>query len=365
MKRLFFIVLAMTATLLVKAQDPKFYIYLCIGQSNMVGNGQITSADSVVSDRFVNLATCDDVDRKMGEWRAATPPLCRRWARLSPADYFGRTMLENLPQDVRVGVIHVGVNGCGIDLFDKYNYKTYVDNIKADWMMNEVKTYALNPRQRLVDMARLAQKEGVIKGILLHQGETDAYNDAWLEKVKKIYEDLLADLDLKAEEVPILAGEVVGEDQHGVCAGANKTISRIHDYIPTGWCISSKGCEVGRDNLHFSGEGCRMLGRRYAYKMLQLMGIKVVDNTQVQEDGSAAEGAFTFDAAIVGNNIVVSTKTPLQQVDVASYSGETLVSVKLKGKKKATVNIAGYSDDRFVVVATSKEGVRLPKQLNR
>jgi hypothetical protein len=41
-------------------------------------------------------------------------------------------------------------------------------------MKNIVQGYGGNPYQYLVDMAKLAQKDGVIKGILLHQGESNA-----------------------------------------------------------------------------------------------------------------------------------------------------------------------------------------------
>ena len=69
------------------------------------------------------------------------------------------------------------------------------------------------PYQRLVEMGKLAQKEGVIKGILLHQGESNTNDKEWPNKVKGVYENLLKDLNLKAEDVPLVAGEVVGADQ--------------------------------------------------------------------------------------------------------------------------------------------------------
>ena len=37
-------------------QDQNFYIYLCIGQSNMVGQGEISEQDLNVSDRFLNMS---------------------------------------------------------------------------------------------------------------------------------------------------------------------------------------------------------------------------------------------------------------------------------------------------------------------
>ena len=40
-------------------------------------------------------------------------------------------------------------------------------------MLGMIKEYDGNPYARLVEMAKLAQKDGVIKGVLLHQGESN------------------------------------------------------------------------------------------------------------------------------------------------------------------------------------------------
>ena len=79
-----------------------------------------------------------------------------------------------------------------------------------------VKEYGGNPYARLVEMAKLAQKDGVIKGILLHQGESNTNDKDWPLKVKGVYDNLLNDLGLSAANVPLLAGEVVHADQNGV-----------------------------------------------------------------------------------------------------------------------------------------------------
>ena len=134
---------------------------------------------------------------------------------LCPADYFGRTMVASLPEKIRVGVVNVSVPGCKIELFEKDTYQTYAATAPP-WMTNIIKEYNGNPYQHLVDMARLAQKEGVIKGILLHQGESNPNDKEWPKKVKGIYDNLIKDLNLKAEEVPLLAGEPVNADQQGV-----------------------------------------------------------------------------------------------------------------------------------------------------
>jgi alpha-L-fucosidase 2 len=83
------------------------------------------------------------------------------------------------------------------------------------WMSDIIKAYDGNPYHYLVDMGKLAQKDGVIKGILLHQGESNTNDKQWPAKVKGIYDNLLSDLNLKADEVPLLAGEVVNADEKG------------------------------------------------------------------------------------------------------------------------------------------------------
>jgi len=64
-------------------------------------------------------------------------------------------------------------------------------------MINTINEYGGNPYGRLIEIAKLAQKDGVIKGILLHQGESNAGDNAWPLKVKGIYDNLIKDLNLK------------------------------------------------------------------------------------------------------------------------------------------------------------------------
>jgi hypothetical protein len=262
----------------VFSQDQNFYIYLCFGQSNMEGFPGIEQQDKTnVDDRFQVLASVDfpKLDRKKGQWYPAIPPLCRPFTGLCPADYFGRTMVANLPKNIRVGVVIVAVAGCKIELFDKGNYQAY-DSTAPSWMKNIIKQYDGNPYQYLVDMAKLAQKDGVIKGILLHQGESNTNDSTWTLKVKSIYDNLIKDLNLNSDSVPLLAGEVVNADQQGACASMNKIIDELPKTIPNSYVISSAGCQARQqDHLHFTPEGYRLLGQRYAEKMLSILGYKV------------------------------------------------------------------------------------------
>ena len=289
MKRKFIIVaLTLACTLFstnARAEvDPNFYIYLCFGQSNMEGQGTIEDCDLTPDARFQMMSTLDCGTRKQGEWYRAVPPLARCSTNLCPADYFGRTMVANLDEGKRVGVVMVAIGGVAIDLFDPDGWKANVAAMTETWQISAVNAYGGNPLGRLMECAKKAQQSGVIKGILLHQGETDAYNNTWLEKVKKVYQYMLSELNLKAEDVPLIAGEVGHADQKGRCASANNTIDRLPSVIPTAHVVSSAGCTLQSDNLHFDSQGYRKLGRRYAKEALGVLGIEAdIDEDEVPQ----------------------------------------------------------------------------------
>lgn len=260
------------------SQDSKLYIFLCFGQSNMEGNARFEPQDTTVDQRFrvLQAVDCPELGRQKDKWYTAAPPLCRCKTGLTPADYFGRTLLAHLPKKVRIGIINVSVAGSKIEIFDKDNYQSYIDTAPI-WMKNIVAEYNGNPYARLVELAKQAQKVGVIKGILLHQGESNTNDTLWTRKVKGIYDNLMKDLSLKPKSVPLLAGEVVNADQGGICAPMNKIIATLPETLPNSYVISSAGCTAGQDKLHFTAEGYRKLGKRYGIKMLALLGYKPPD----------------------------------------------------------------------------------------
>lgn len=254
------------------AQKPKLYVFLSFGQSNMEGNAPFEPQDTTVNNRFrvLQAVDCPELGRKKGNWYTAKPPLCRCKTGLTPMDYFGRTLLDSLPKDVRIGIINVAVGGCKIELFDKDNYQTYTATA-PEWMKTALNEYDGNPYGRLVELAKVAQQSGVIKGILMHQGESNTGDQEWPKKVKAVYENLIRDLNLNPASTPLLAGEVVNADQGGICASMNKIIASLPETIPNAYIISSAGCTDAADNLHFNAQGYRMLGERYAKTMLSLL----------------------------------------------------------------------------------------------
>ena len=281
MKRLLFVAVLLATVLLgAKADvDPNFYIYICFGQSNMEGNAQPESIDkntSTIDNRFRLLATCNfsSPSRKMGNWYKATPPLVSPNGGLGPTDYFGRMMCENLPQEVRIGVIPVAMGGSPIEMFDKDKYQQKMkDNPNEWWAILAKNHYGGNPYGRIIEMAKKAQEVGVIKGILLHQGCTNNGDPNWPNMVKKIYNDMLTDLGLGADSVPLFVGETLRQDQGGACYGHNTQVARMPNVVKGSRIISSEGCPGnGSDPWHFNALGYRMMGSRYAAEGLYTLG---------------------------------------------------------------------------------------------
>lgn len=282
--------------------DPNLHVYLCFGQSNMEGNAAIEPIDrSGVPERFRLLPAVDfDTPRRtMGEWTEALPPLVREGTGLTPIDYFGRTMVANLPEEVTVGVVPVAVGGARIEHFYK-EFDPASLATEAQWFKDYMAAYDNSPYSRLVDCARKAQESGVIKGILLHQGESNNGDPAWPSMVKKVYDDLLADLNLKAEDVPLLVGQVVTTERGGACGAHNAVVNSISTTIPTAHVVSAANLPQKGDHLHFTAHSYRVLGCRYATEMLRLMGIDdpVVDYSEeipFVPTPKPSEGDFVFD----------------------------------------------------------------------
>ena len=256
--------------------DPNFHIYLCFGQSNMEGAARWEAVDTqYIEPRFQILATTDfdSPRRTMGQWYLAQCPIVSPAGGLGMSDYFGRTMVAALPDSIKVGVVAVAIGASPIELFDKDTYAQKLkDNPKELWAQRAKAYYGGNPYQRLVDMGRKAQQAGVIKGILLHQGCSNNGDPAWPKKVKKIYENLLADLGLEAADVPLFVGETLRQEQGGASHAHNTVIAQMPQTVATSHIISSANCSGnGTDPWHFSATGYRIMGRRYALEVLKVL----------------------------------------------------------------------------------------------
>ena len=293
---------AMALSQVNAAPDPNFHIYLAFGQSNMEGQGNIEQQDKSVDERFQVLWAADNGScsgKTKGKWSTAVPPLAHcQGAKLGPTDYFGRTMVEKTDPQIKVGVIVVAVAGCSIQLFDKDSYANYARS-QQSWMTQRINDYGGNPYGRLIEMAKKAQEEGVIKGIIFHQGETDAGDGNWPSAVKKVYDNIIKDLGLE-NDIPFLAGEVL---RSGVSKGANNNIAKLPQQSKNFYVVSSEGFNQALgdgQNVHFTSQEYRDFGKRYAEKMIEVLGDKlkpVAESSSSVAESSSSEVASSSSSA--------------------------------------------------------------------
>ena len=317
-----------TLSTVVTAQNPNFHIYLAFGGSNMEGQGTIESQDRTKPDNFKVLWSSTNFGiynetRQTGEWYTAVAPLAHKDAKLSVADYFGRTLIGKLDEQITVGIINVSVASASIALFDKYNYQTYINSRTEDYFKNRVDAYGGNPYGRLIEMAKKAKKVGVIKGIIMHQGEADMDDSDWPNKVKAVYNNIISDLNL-GNDIPLLAGEVYRD---GLAANANKNIAKLPQQSSNFYVVSSEGFTQtlgDGQNLHFTTQEYRDFGKRYADKMIDVLGDKLSPvSTEITTGVNQVQGTEDTAPATFYTIDGLQQTAPLPGIVIVKKSGNT------------------------------------------
>lgn len=237
-------------------------LFLLIGQSNMEGAPKPEAQDLTENPRVKVLGYDNFAGRKWNEWAVAKPPLHRSWAGVGPGDYFGKAMAEAWP-DATIGLVPCAISGVDIDFFRKGIVSSRRDEFEVPPDNARDGAYDM-----VIERARLAQEQGVVRGILFHQGESDTGNAAWVGKVQEMVADLRTDLGL-SESVPFVAGELL---YGGCCASHNPLVQRLPASIPNAHVVSAADLTGMDDNAHFDLPAQRELGRRYAEAVLAALG---------------------------------------------------------------------------------------------
>ena len=340
------------------APNPNFHIYIAYGQSNMAGNGEIVPSEDQAKDpkNFIMLAshTANASSRsgstkqsiETGKWYPAIPPMFHAFEKLSPADYFGRAMVDSLP-GVTVGIIPVAIGAVAIKAFDKDQYKAYFSSA-ASYIQSWAKDYDSNPYQRIVDLGKKAKEVGVIKGFIFHQGETDGAGSDWQNAVYKTYKDFITALELDENEVPFVAGEMMNDPtgnsgQGSCCSSKNAGIAQLKSKFKKFGLASSQGLKGnGKDPYHFGREGVIELGRRYCSEML-----KLIDKT-IDPDAPAV-------------NLVDPTQSTVADEPPEEYGPYGDAPAKIPGTIEVEEYNKGGADKAYYDLSTGNEGGKFRK----
>jgi SagB-type dehydrogenase family enzyme len=254
-----------------------FDVYLCIGQSNMAGDDAILEEqdkhvipntllfngenwESAQPWYYKNIET-----RGLNRYNNVDTEFIGNGSFINPAFYFAHHMQAAAPGRT-IGIISNARSWSSID----------------EWRKGE---FCYN--QTVLMTKAALQQGGILRGILWHQGESDLWLDIlppYLSKLNQVVDDLRSEFGLLPENCPFIAGEI------GYAFGAGLGFlppSAFNDLLP-GFVNAARNTDYVSaaldpaypangglpmfNEFHFNTASQRVLGMRYAEKMLKMQG---------------------------------------------------------------------------------------------
>lgn len=232
--------------------EEKLHLYLLIGQSNMAGRGVLDTEKRISRNHILKFSPNN-------KWTNGVEPLHDDKPAVVGAGLgmsFAREMAD-ADKSVTVGVIPCAVGGTPLERWEK----------GGDLYL------------QALERARLAMKDGTLKGILWHQGEGDSGDEgkskSYADRLSRMVADLRADLG--AGEVPFVAGKLglflakeTKEGKPSYWPLVNEQIASIPARVPKSAVVESDGLQHKGDVVHFDTPSLREFGHRYAEAMKAL-----------------------------------------------------------------------------------------------
>jgi len=235
-------------------EPDNFWIFIMAGQSNMAGRGIVEPEDTVPNPRIFTV----NLDN---EWVIAKEPLHLYQPKVTGLDAgvsFARELLKHVPDSVTIGLVPCAVGGSPIQAW------------LGDSVFNGVQLFS-NFREK----AGMAMKYGVVKGILWHQGESDAFDEkipVYKEKLETVLSSMR--MFLGDDSLPIIMGELGAytrpEERQENWNKINDIISQVPDDLNNCYVVPTNDLSCNPDFIHFNNVSQRALGKRYADKFISI-----------------------------------------------------------------------------------------------
>ena len=236
------------------ASPNELQLFLLAGQSNMAGRGVVEPQDRVADLNVVML------DRTL-HWSPAIDPIHydKPIAGVGPGHSFARALVANDP-NAHIGLIPAAVGGSPISSWE------------PGALDPATKTH---PYDDALVRARAAMRDGRLRAILWHQGESDAH-PGLSERYAVRLRTLIARFrnDLGAPDLPFIIGQLgrfparPWSDDVGRIDSVHRAIAAT---VPHVAYVSSVGLRDKGDTLHFDAASQRLFGERYARAYLALV----------------------------------------------------------------------------------------------
>jgi hypothetical protein len=233
-------------------QSKHSFLYLLAGQSNMAGRGTVTPQDTKALPRVLALDAT-------GTWIQAVDPIHydKPIAGVGPGRTFGKTMATHWPA-ARIGLVPCAAGGSPLAAWQPGGY----------WSQTQS-----HPYDDAIARARLAMQDGLLKGILWHQGESDSNETDAAHYGERLTALILAFRSaLGTPDVPFVCA-TLGDFFVATNPWANvvnRALNQIAHTVPRVACVDTAGLRHNGDGLHFDAASARELGRRYANAMIGL-----------------------------------------------------------------------------------------------
>ncbi|WPP49228.1 sialate O-acetylesterase [Catalinimonas niigatensis] len=232
------------------------WVFMLAGQSNMAGRGLVESQDTISHERILTIS-------QENEWILAKEPLHPYEPNLTGLDCglaFGKELIKHLPDSISIALIPCAVGGSAIQ----------------QWLGDST-FRGVQLMHNFQEKAAFAKQYGRIKGVLWHQGESNATAEriplyaAQLEKLLTTFRDHLED-----ENLPILIGELgsfaIPKEKSAQWDSINQVIHQVAASDPHVGVVQTDDLEHKGDHVHFNSASQRILGRRFAEKYMETSG---------------------------------------------------------------------------------------------
>ncbi|WP_304235109.1 sialate O-acetylesterase [Jiulongibacter sediminis] len=228
----------------------KVWVFIMAGQSNMAGRGFVSPTDTLPNERILSINAEGQLIQAKEPLHWYEPPRTGLDCGLS----FARTILQAVPEDVLILMIPTAIGGSSI-----YQWLEDRPHHEVPLMTN------------FKEKVTLAKSFGMVKGILWHQGETNANGQEipkHAESLKKLMQQFRTVID--DQNLPVFLGQLGSYSENDEnWQGINEQIEKYIRSDPNANLILTGDLPEKGDKIHFNAMAQREMGRRFAEAYLQ------------------------------------------------------------------------------------------------